>query len=194
MSHWDVVKINRMYKCGGGGGGSYGATPFFGGLSGHPEGNDIDEVSFDNNGGSSRPANDDSENDVFSGIDNDPAFEGLFSSGPSAGGPRGPPRSPRGHSPLSNLFSRHPGPPPPTGPRGAPPHLSGPDYDDTPKNGAPKGPIGHSFPDNPFATIPENPFSPRLGLPANTVDETPPAQAPEYYDTQQDTNKDYYNY
>lgn len=194
-----------MYKCGGGGGGggggrgSYGSAPFFGGLSGHPEGNDIDEVSFDDNGiagGSSGAAQDDSENDVFSGIDNDPAFQGLFPGGPQPGGPGGPHRSPRGHSPLSGLFSRHPGPPPP-GPRGAPPHLSGPDYDDSPKHGIAKSPEGghrHSFPDNPFATIPENPFSPRLGLPVNTVDETQPATAPEYYDTQQDTNKDYYNY
>ncbi|ODM96033.1 Zinc metalloproteinase nas-4 [Orchesella cincta] len=199
MSHWDVVKINRMYKCGGGGGGGRGGgynSPFFGfgGSSGHPEGSDTDEdISYDGGppGAGGRPgeSEDDEENDVFSGIDDDPAFAGLFPG--SSKGPRGHPKGhPRSRGPPSGAsFPRTPyGPPPPPG-AGAP---SGSDYDDAPKSGPALGPLGapgSSFPDNPFAKIPLNPFSPRSGLPSGAPDEAPP----EYYENPQE-NKDYFNY
>ncbi|CAL8074774.1 unnamed protein product [Orchesella dallaii] len=191
MSHWDVVKINRMYKCGGGGGGGGGYnSPFFGGSSGNPEGSDTDEdTSFDQGPIGSRPideeSEDDEENDVFSGIDDDPAFAGLLSGGPKR--PRGSRGHPRARGPPS--FSRRPyGPPPPPG-AGAPP-IPGPDFDDAPKGAGPLSGPGSSFPDNPFAKIPLNPFSPRSGLPAGEgADEAPP----EYYLNPQE-NKDYFSY
>lgn len=199
MSHWDVVKINRMYKCGSGGGG-YGGGGFFGGLSGHPEGNDVDDVSYDDNGvtegGSSGAADDDSENDVFSGIDNDHSLAGFF----PGGRPSGPPRGPRGHPTGPAPFEHHGGHPH-QGPRGLP-LLTGPDHDYSPKHHGHKGGLAspvQSFPDNPFATIPSNPFSPRFGLPANAVDqaeETPTTTGAEYYDNPQDINinKDFFNF
>lgn len=203
MSHWDVVKINRMYKCGGGGGGGHGhggPSPFFGfgGFDGHPGGNSVDdEISFDGNDVSEGADDDDSVNEVFSSIANDPAFEGLFSGSSERGSN---PRAQQITRPSGGPFPRSAAPPPPPpGLRGLPspllsgPPLSGPDYDDTPKGGAVKvshGSPGQSFPDNPFANIPSNPFAPRSGLPSNGVDDAPA----EYYDTQQDISKDYYNY